>query len=185
MRDRLFLLLYTAAVVLATTIHSSWLLAGMLAGAVLLAGNQRWWIARRALTALALFTSVVLVAYTVSALIQDRFSGHYLTLIALRVLTLTYLTMLLAEKVNLFRAVGFSRTLLYLVTLATSQVLTMRRMFNEFRLAFRSRTSERPTWSALYHHGAATATYFINKSTRDAAEIAQAMRSRGFFDDQS
>jgi len=184
MKDRLLLLVYVAAVVVATSVHDLWLLAGMLLCAVLLGGERRWRIARRALAAVALFASAVLIAYTVSALIQDRFSGRYLGLISLRVVTVTYLTLLLAERINLFRAFACSRTLLYVVTLATSQVLTMRRMFDEFRQALRSRTIERPSPSTLVRHGSATAAFFIERSARDAAETAQAMRSRGFFDDQ-
>ena len=72
MRDRCILVLYAAAVVAATTLHSLPLLAGMLAGAVLLAGHRRGRIARRALLAVALFTSMVLIAYTVSALLTAR-----------------------------------------------------------------------------------------------------------------
>jgi cobalt/nickel transport system permease protein len=184
MRDRILLLAYAIAVVTATSVHSLWLLAGMLAAGVLLAGPRRGAIARRALLAVVLFTSVVLIAYAVTSLLQGTFSGRYLALITLRVLTLTYLTLLLAERVNLIRAFDFSRTLLYVVTLATSQVLTMRRVFDEFRQALRSRTLERPSAATVYRHGAATAAFFVEKSVHDATEIAQAMRSRGFFDDQ-
>jgi cobalt/nickel transport system permease protein len=184
MKDRIWLLLYVVAVVVATSFHDVRLLASMLAAAILLAGRTWWRIVRRALIAVAWFSSLVLVAYAVTAWIQGTFSGHYLGLVTLRVVTITTMTLVLASRVDLVRAFGFSRTLLYLVTLVTSQVLTMRRMLDEFRLAFRSRGITRPSRKALVHHGAAIATFFIHKSVNDATEISQAMRSRGFFDAQ-
>jgi hypothetical protein len=179
----MLLVLYAAAVVVATSVHSLWLLGAMLACAALLSGREWRRLARRSLVAVALFTSTVLIAYTAVSLYQGTFSGRYVALITLRVLTLTYMTMLLGRRVNLFRAFDFSHTLLYVVTLATSQILTMRRMLDEFRHALKSRTLDRPTASNLHRHGAATAAFFINKSVGDAGEIAQAMKSRGFFDD--
>lgn len=184
MRDRLLVLLYAAAVVVATTFHELWLIAGLLAAAALLAGRGFSRIARRALVAVALFTSAVMVTYALATLVQGTFSAGTIALITLRVLTLTFMTLLLADRINLFRAFAFSRTLLYLVTLTVSQALTLRRLGEDFRLALRSRTLARPSARALTRHGAATAAFFIDKSMSDASEVAQAMRSRGFFDDQ-
>jgi cobalt/nickel transport system permease protein len=182
MIDRLLLVAYGIAVLAATLFHSHWVLAGLLLAAACWAGSQWWQLARRALLALALFTSVVLLAYSVSALIQDKFSWHHVSLIALRVLTLTYLTFVMSRRVNLFEAFSFSKTLLYVATLATSQALTMRRMLGEFRMALRSRLIGRPARCTLLQHAGVTAAYFVEKSISDATEIAQAMRSRGFFD---
>jgi cobalt/nickel transport system permease protein len=183
MKDRIFLLLYAVAVVVATSIHSLWLLAAMFACALMLSGRKWRRLIRNSFIAVALFTSVVLIAYTAATLYHGSFSGRYVLLITLRVWTLTFMTMLIGQRINLFRAFGFSKTLLYAVTLATSQVLTMRRMFGEFRYALKSRTIKKPKAKDLYRHGAATAGFFINKSVGDATEIAQAMKSRGFFND--
>ena len=184
MRDRVLLVLYATAVVWATSVHRPWVLGVMLAATLVLSGKGWWSLLRRSLLAVVLFASVVLLAYTGLSLYQGTFQGGYIVLVALRVSTLACMTGLVAERVNLFKAFGFSRGMLYVITLATSQILTMRRTIREFKEALKSRTLKRPKASDLYRHGAATAAYFINKSASNAAEITQAMKSRGFFDDQ-
>jgi cobalt/nickel transport system permease protein len=150
---------------------------------VLLAGASALRIARKAAMAVLIFNSIVTVSYTAFSLLQGNFSLHYVALVNLRVFSLTYLTFLLGERVNLFRALAFSPTLMYLATLAYSQVVLFRRLFEEFRLASRSRTIDRPRLTDMYRQGGATASYFLTKSMADAASITQAMKSRGFFND--
>lgn len=183
MKDRLMLLAYLAAVLLATSIHDPLYLAAGLVVAALLAGRRLPRIFGRAALAILLFNSVVTVSYVALSLWQGTFSGGYVLLVNLRVFLLTVLTFLLAERFNPFRAFAFSSSLLYLTTLCYSQVLTLRRLFGEFRYAFRSRSIVRPGLRDLYRHGAATAAFFLHKSVSDAGEIAQAMSSRGFFND--
>jgi cobalt/nickel transport system permease protein len=183
MKDRLMLLAYLAAVLLATSVHDLRFLAAGLVVAALLAGRRLPRILRRAALAILLFNSMVTVSYIALSLWQGNFWGHYVLLINLRVFLLTTMTFLLAERFNAFRAFAFSPSLLYLTTLCYSQVLTLRRLFGEFRQAFRSRSIVRPGLGDLYRHGAATAAFFLHKSVSDAGEIAQAMSSRGFFND--
>ncbi len=183
MKDRVMLLAYFAAVLLATSIHDLRFLGAGLATVALLAGRRLPRLLKRTAMAILLFNSVVTISYTALSLWQGNFSGHYVLLINLRVFLLTALTFLLAERFNPFRAFAVSRSLLYLTTLCYSQVLTMRRLFGEFRHAFRSRSIVRPGLRDLYRHGAATAAFFLHKSVSDAGEIAQAMTSRGFFND--
>lgn len=183
MRDRLMLLAYLAAVLLATSVHDPRVLGAGLLIVALLCGRAFPRILRRAVLAILLFNSAVTVSYIVLSLWQGTFSGQYVLLVNLRVLLLTTMTFLLAERLNPFRAFAFSKSLLYLTTLCYSQVLTLRRLLGEFRFAFRSRSIVRPGLRELYRHGAATAVFFLHKSVSDAGEIAQAMTSRGFFND--
>jgi len=183
MRDRLLLLLYLALVLLATSVHDPWILGGLLAAAALAAGRDLLRIAKRATLAILFFNAVITVSYAALSLWQGSFSGHYLLLMNLRVFLLTFLTFLLVRHINPYRAFAFSRSLLFLTALCTSQVLTMRRLYDEFRLALRSRSIVRPGLRDLYRHGAATAAFFLHKSVSDAGEIARAMTSRGFFND--
>jgi cobalt/nickel transport system permease protein len=183
MRDRLMLLAYLAAVLAATSVHDPRILGAMLAVAALLAGRGLPGIARRALLAILLFNSVVSISYAVLSLWQGTFTWHYLLLMNLRVFLLTFLTFLLARRFNPYRAFAFSRSLLFLTALCMSQVVTLRRLFGEFRFALRSRCITRPGLGDRYRHGAATAAFFLHKSVNDAGEIARAMTSRGFFND--
>lgn len=183
MKDRLMLLAYLAGVTAATSVHDLRLLGAALLLVALLCGRALPHVFRRAVLAILLFNSVVTVSYVAFALWQGNFSPRYVLLVNLRVLLLTSMTFLLAERFNPFRAFAFSSSLLYLTTLCYSQVLTLRRLFGEFRHAFRSRSIVRPGLRDLYRHGAATVAFFMRKSVSDAGEIARAMTSRGFFDD--
>ena len=182
-RDGAFLLLYLAAVVAATLVHDLRALAALLAAAVLLAGRDAPRVARRALLAILLFNSVVTLSYVAITLLRGGFSGRYVALVNLRVFTITFLTFLMIRRVNAYRALGFSRSLQVLLTLATSQIVGFRRACEDFRLALRSRMPGRPAFRQLGRHGAAAAAYFLAQSMHNAEETGQALRSRGFFDD--
>ena len=183
MKDRLALLAYLAAAVAATSIHDPRLLAAGLAAVLILAGRDLPAILKRAILAVALFTSVVSVSYAVLSLAQGRFSGRYLLLINLRVLLLSCMTLLLARRVDLFRALGFHRSLRFLLALAYGQILLFRRLIRETREAFASRSIGRPGLRARYRRSAATAALLYAKSIQNAVESSQAMRSRGLFVD--
>lgn len=184
-RDRLVLFAYVGAVILASSVHDIAFLAIMLGMVVPLAGRGLPRIARRACLSIVLFNSVVTVSYVVISLWRGSLSTSYVALVNLRVFLLTYMTFLLAHRINPFRALSFSRSLLYLLTITYSQALTFRRIFHDFLLARRSRTVGRISARDLYRHGASTGAYFLLKAAGDAEEIARAMDSRGFFRAQS
>jgi len=183
MKDKVFLVLYIAAVILITSVHDLTILATVLAIAVVLSGKHCWKIASKALFTILAFNSIVTVPYVVMTFYQGGFSAYYVALINMRVFLLTFLTFLLVRRINPFVALGFSKSLVYLLTLAYSQVLTLRRLFEEFYLALKSRSLKRLSIRDLYSHGAATIAFFLQKSFNDAHDIAQAMKSRGFFND--
>ncbi len=158
-------------------------LAAGLVVALLLAGRRLPRVAKRAALAILIFNSMITVSYVALSLWQGTFTGQYVLLMNLRVFLLTFLTFLLVEHFNPFRAFSFSRSLLFLTSLCYSQVLTQRRLFGEFRFALRSRSIVSPGLRDLYRHSAATAAFFLHKSVSDAGEIARAMTSRGFFND--
>ncbi len=184
MKDRVLLLLYIAAVVAITCVHDVWLLLAGVGVALVLAGRDAWRIARRAALAVLLFNTVVSLSYLILAGFQGTLSWGFLALLNTRVFLLTYAAFLLIRRINPFRALAFSRTLGFLLTLAYGQIMTFRRLLADFRLALRSRSLVRPGLRDVYRHGAATAGFFFGKSLRDTIEITQAMSSRGFFHDQ-
>ena len=120
MKDRLLLVAYLMTVVAVTAVHHLALLGAVLALAVVLSGKGWRTIALRAALAVLVFNSVVTLSYAAVSLYHDNFSAYYVALVNLRVLLLTYLSFLLMARVNLFRALGFSPTLAYLLTLAYS-----------------------------------------------------------------
>ena len=184
MRHRWTLLAYLAAIVVFTSIHDvRWLGVGILTWAIL-AGRDVLRLARRALLAILLFNSVVSLGYVVVALWRDEFAPGYLVLVNARVFLMTASTFLMVERVDLFRALGFSRGLVTVLTLAYSQIRVAQRLLEDFRLGLRSRSLDHPSLPVLYRQGAATGTFFLQKAMHDAADTAQAMNSRGFFLDR-
>lgn len=182
MKDRLLLLAYLVVVVLVTLVHApAWLAAGV-ALALALSGRSAGRLLRRALLAVLVFNAAVSLSYAAVAGVQGTFSAHYLLLVNLRVLLLTLLTLLLAERVNAYRALGFSRDLGYLLVLAGSQLVSLRRLLEEFRLALRSRGLGRVSWRTRHRQAGVLGAWLLEKSLVRSREVNEAMRSRGFFD---
>jgi cobalt/nickel transport system permease protein len=182
-RDRASLLVYVVAAVAATMIHRVEIVAAGLLVTVALAGRDAPSVARRAGVAVAVFASTVTVAYAALGWWRGEFSWYFVALLNTRVLLLTCMSVLVAMRVNVFRALDFSRTLTYVMTVAYSQALTFRRLHDDFRLAFASRSVGRVRARDRYRHAAATASYFLRRALRETGDITMAMTSRGFFDD--
>ena len=183
MRDRLLLGVYLAAVLAATLIHAIPLLAAGLGLVALLAWRRAADVFRRALLAVLAFNLLVSVSYVILGWLRGDLAWDYLLLMNLRVLLITAMTFLLIARINVFKALAFSPTLSYLLTLASTQYLGFRRLYQDMRLALTSRTLGRPGLRQVYRHGAASGSFFVEKALSNATESAQAMRSRGFFHD--
>ena len=163
-KETAILIVYLAAVFAVTMVHNAAVLGFVLLGVIVFAGSGRWGIARRSLLAIALFNSIVTVSYVLLTMFEGGFSAYFVVLLNIRVFLLTYLTFLVVERVNPFKALAFSKTLTFLFSLAYGHIITFRRLYDDFRMALRSRTLVRPRTRDLYRHGAATASYFIKKS---------------------
>jgi cobalt/nickel transport system permease protein len=182
-RDHVYLLLYLAAVITVTLIHSSlWLAAGLVL-VFMMAGRDAARLLRRAVLTVLAFNMVISLSYAVMAWVQDFSPWEALLRINLRVILLTLLTFLFAARVNLFRALDFSKSLTFVLGLAYSQALTFRRAHDDFRLALASRSLKRPRLMDRYRASAAAASWFLEKSLHVATQSSQALRSRGFFHD--
>ncbi|MEJ2720129.1 MAG: ABC transporter permease [bacterium] len=177
------LLLYIAVMITITLVNHPWILGAGLVALLAAAGRHAPRLARKALLAILLFNSVVTVSYVVVAVVRGAFSPGFVVLVNLRVFLLTFLTFFTFSRINVFEALSFSKSLSYVLTLAASQTVAFRRLFEDFRMAFKSRTARRADARDLYRHGAAAASFFLQKSYQESTEIGEAMRSRGFFDD--
>lgn len=178
-RDRRLLLLYLAAVLALTLVHHPAALAAALLLVLLAAGRQAPALLGRALRAVAPLALVVSLGWAAGLWLQGQPMAEPLLRLNLRVLALTSLTFLFIGRVNLFRVLGFSRTLGYLLGLAYSQALTLRRAHDDFRLALLSRSLHRPTLRQRYRASAAEISWLMERAFHSAREAAAALRSRG------
>jgi len=178
-----WLLAYLASVVGVTFVHEPAWLAAALAMAVAAAGTSRWRLLRRTVLAVLAFNLAVSAGYVLVAWWQGGYSGRYLLMINLRVVLLVFLGFWFISRVNVLRALAFSRTLAFVATLAVGQIGTFKRIIRNFRLAFVSRNPVRASLASRGRHAAAQAGHLLDKSVCGAADTAMAMRSRGCFDD--
>lgn len=185
MKHRAALFVYLAAIVLLTSIHDYRFLAAALAAVALLSWKDAPRIARRTVRAVLPFNAVVTLSYLLFSRLAGDFQAAYIVRMNLRVLALSSCTFLFVSRVDPFRAFSFSPSLLYLLTLAYGQTAVFRRLFEDFRLAFRSRSPARARTVDLYRHAGATGAYFLGKALHDSTEIADAMRSRGYSRDSA
>lgn len=182
-RERALLIGYGLAVLAATLVHDPLLLAFGLGLTLLLAGRVAPTVLRRTLRAVLIFNLAVSLGYLLLAWLRGFSPWHTLLLLNLRVLLLTALTFTFIARVNLFKALDFSRNLTWLLGLAYSQALAFRRSYEDFRLALVSRSLRRPRLADRYRASAAAASWFLDKGLATARETAQALRARGFFHD--
>jgi cobalt/nickel transport system permease protein len=183
MSDRLWLILYLIAVLGVTLVHQiGWLTLGF-AAAFILVGPMRWRLLKRAVLAVLLFNLTVSLGYWVLASWRGEFHGEILLLINLRVLLLIYLGFCFVQRINLAKALSFSRTLSFLTTLAAGQIQGFRKVATDFAQAFISRSPTTPGLRARMRFATAQCEHLLDRSVHASTEIGQAMRSRGCFDD--
>ena len=175
------------AAYLAALIAFSWLsdpvwLAGGLGGVLVLCGLDAGRLLRRALLATAAFSGMVSLAYAgYSWWTLHTLPLNWLLMVNLRVLSMALLTFLFIARVDLFRALAFSRRLSFLLVLAVSQSLGLKRTLDEFRLGLHSRSLRPAGIRARYRAAAAAAAWLLDRALANAHESAQAMESRGMF----
>ncbi len=183
MRDRLIFAFYLISLVAITFVHDIGTLIAGVGIVALLTGRNFLKIAKRVAVAVVIFNSIVTISYGVMSLIHGAFSLYYVVLINIRVFLLTSLTFAVTEWIDPFKVIGSSRALSSLFVITYSQVRTLLRLYEEFRMSLRSRSPSRLSIKDLYRHNASMITSLLEKSVANTTEITHAMKSRGFFND--
>ena len=181
MRDRLLAALYFASVLSISMVQDVRALAVICALVLLIGGRGTPRRARRALLATGFFTGLVSLAWLITSLIEGSVPVQALLRLNLRVFTLTTLTFLAVDRLDLRRITAFAPRLQTLVVLILAQIGVYRRLLGEFRLATRSRTYRRPALRESIHMGAAQGATFLRRAEHEAGQLTQGMTSRGFF----
>jgi len=183
MMPTFWLAAYAIAVVSATFIHHPAILALALVMVLTLAGRARWQLLRRAFKAILFINLTVSLGFVLLAGLRNEFHAEYLLVVNLRVLLMVLLGFWFVSRVNLLRALAFSPSLVWMATLAIGQIQTFRRITADHRLALQSRSPEPPRLAERMHSSMAEGRDLLDKSMAISLEAAQAMRSRGCFDD--
>ena len=183
MKDKLLFVLYLLSIVILTSVHDIWFFVAFLSFLFVFSGKDIFSILKKTALSIILFNSIVSISYIIYSVSKNQEWLEYIILLNLRVFTITFMTFLFIQKVNIFKALSFSKTLQFLVVLSYSQILTYRKSFNEFKLALKSRTIQKLERKDMYNFISRVSYFFLNKSINNSKEISQAMKSRGFFID--
>jgi len=183
MKDRVLLFIYLISIIAITSIPNINFLAGLIPFYIILSHKAFLRIARKAFISILLFNLIISISYIILQLLKGKPWVEYILLINLRVFDATFLTFWFMEKVNLFRAVAFSRNLSFLLSLAYSQINIYIKNYHDFKLGFRSRTLIRPSRKQTYQFIRSIFIFFLNKSIQNSREVSLAMKSRCFNND--
>lgn len=183
MRDKILFTIYIALIVLLTSIHNIYFFLFVIFILFLLAGNKVIKLLRRTITSILLFNLIISFSYIAYCILNSLPWLDYILLINIRVFSLTFLTFLFVDRVNLFKALSFSKTLSYILVLSYSQILIFKKYLEDFKFALESRLLNKPKLSDSYNFVSSMFFYFFNKSINNSKEISQGMKSRGFFND--
>lgn len=173
---------YLAAMLGLSALSSPLHLAGAVVMLLLLAGRDAGRLLSRAILAILAFSAGVSLTWAAySRYTLGAWPWDWLLAVNLRVLAMSLASFLFIARVNLFRALAFSRRLSFLLVLASSQATSLMRAQEDFRLAVRSRAIGHIGLHDRYLAAAHAAVWLLDRALASAHEVAQAMRARGFF----
>jgi hypothetical protein len=181
-RERLRLAGYLGATLLISMLTNPVVLAIALACVLIAAGRAAPRILRRALLATLAFSALVSIAYAAQVYwLHGVPPWRWLATINLRVLAMASLTFLYIDQANPFAALSFSKRLSFVLILAVSQSLGLRKTLEDFRLAMHSRGLPRAGLRARYRATARAAAWLFDRALANAHDSAQALAARGLF----
>ncbi len=183
MKDKIFLVFYIFSVLILTNVHNIHFFLIFLSILILFSVKDFLFILKKTVVSLLFFNAVVSITYVFISVLRNEDWIDFITLFNLRVFSLTYLTFFFLKNVNLFKAFSFSKTAMFLLTLSYSQINNYIKVFNDFKLAYRSRLISKEKKENRYNFIKSVSGYFLRKSVSSSYEKTQALKSRGFFND--
>jgi len=116
----------------------------------------------------SLFSGIVTLPYFVAGFFMGENRWYYFFVINLRTFELAFLTVIFLSKINLFKALDFSKNLTMLLVLVSGFVVTYSKTLKDFQDAFNSRTIEKkssdPRIKKLHKKGCC---FFLRKIQRN------------------
>ncbi len=123
---------------------------------------------------------IVSVPYLAIGYIGGESRLYWFGLFNLRALSMLTLTMAFFSRINPFKALAFSKTLSWVLSLSYSQYISFTRNYRKFSLALKSRTIKKLLGKTLRSYIGSVFSFFVDFSEKRAKEIDQALESRGF-----
>jgi cobalt/nickel transport system permease protein len=181
-KSRLVLLAWFASCFAFSAIANLALLGGLLGLVAMLFPRQAPRAARRALvTAAPLVLAILLLTWAHARFILHVHPDlHAYAALALRTTLIAFSTFVVLDRVDLLGALSPWPTLSRLLVVTLAQIHALRLLAFESWLGLKSRLPRKPTaLDGLRNAGGVTAT-LLTLSSRNAREISEALRSRGF-----
>ena len=183
LKNRVLLIVYFLSLIIITSFNNIYFLTAIIPLFVILANKDFFQILKKTTISIIFFNLIVSLSYIIMSVMNNKDWSEYVILINLRVFDATFLTFLLASKVNLFRAVSSSKNFSFLLLLSYSQIIMYKRNYENFKLSFRSRNLIRTDKKQIYNFIRSTFIFFFNKSIHNSKEISLEMKSRCFNND--
>lgn len=138
MNDRIWFVLYLSAVMILGVIHNEWIMFFSIMATLVLAGKARWKIFFKTLLVIGLFNATISISYIIYGFFMpvDIFA---LVLINLRALAITLLTFTLVRRINLHKALEFSKVLAILYGFTYAQIILLKNMLESYYDGLKSR----------------------------------------------
>lgn len=181
MKDKIFLVFYIIFIILLTSYHNLYFLIFFSFFLFIISFKNSLFILKKTIFSIIIFNSIICLSYFIFSYIKGEVDYNYFLMINLRVFNLTFMTFLLIKKINIFKAISFSRNITFVLNLAYSQILSFLKIVDEFKLSFKSRSLNKQKRDSFYNFILSMLLFFFNKSYNNLKEISFAMKSRGFF----
>ncbi len=132
------------------------------------------------------FSSIITFPYFIAGFFVEENRWNYFLTVNLRTFELAFLTMIFLSKINLFKALDFSKNLSMILVLVSGFVIIYSKTMKDFQDAFYSRTIERNIQNQeLRNFIKRVVSFFFEKSKETSQETYLAMKSRGFYYDNT
>jgi len=135
---------------------------------------------KRVLKSIFLFNAGISLGYVALSFFKDVDVLSFLVYINLKVYLLTYFVFWFFKRVDMIEFFSFSKELSYLLSISLSQIVSYKKTYEDFRLAYKARVIKRLRDREKGFIGRVF-DFFLQKALKDAKERSLAMKARGFF----
>jgi len=135
---------------------------------------------KKVIKSIFLFNMSITVGYIVLSFFKDVPLVSFIVYINLKVYLLTYFVFWFFAKVDVVDFFSFSKDLSYLLSISLSQIISYKKTYEDFRLAYKARVIKKLRQREKGFIGRVF-DFFLKKALKESKERALAMKARGFF----